>query len=152
MTHAPPPNRWHRAAEFIVWHLPPLLVRDTERVVLNLATGTVGITSLLALREPGTIADALSIPLLILWSVTLIIGAILVIVGMSRGFRVVERAGLMLTALGCTTYALALFGSESTRAKIVGVLFLAIAAAKVVRLLVSWVIGSTVTQPEGDTQ
>lgn len=153
MTHSPPPGRGQRLAEAIVWHLPPLLIRDTERVVLNLATGTVGVTSLLVLRESGTIADTLSVPLLILWSVTLIIGAVLVIVGMSRGFRVVERAGLMLTAIGCATYALALFGSGSPRAQIVGVLFIAIAAAKVIRLLVSWVIGSSVASPvEGDPQ
>lgn len=152
MSNIPTAGRGQRAAEWIVWHLPTLLVRDTERVVLNLATGTVGVTSLLALREPGTIADTLSIPLLVLWSVTLIIGAVLVLVGMSRGFRVVERAGLMLTALGCATYALALFGSDSTRAKIVGLLFIAIVLAKVIRLLVSWVVGATVAEPEGDAQ
>ena len=145
MTHSPPPSRGQKAASAIVRHLPGPLVRDTERVVLNMATGTVGFTSLLALREPGTIAEVLPIPLLVLWSVTLIIGAVLVLLGMSRGYRTVERAGLMLTAIGCVTYASALFSVGGARAQIIGGLFLAIAAAKVVRLLVSSATNAAVT-------
>lgn len=105
--------------------------------MLNLATGTVGLTSLLALREPGTIAEVLPVPLLVLWSVTLIIGAILVLLGMTQGWRTVERAGLMLTALGCFTYGSALLSVGGARAQIIGVLFYGIAATKVVRLIVS---------------
>jgi hypothetical protein len=52
---------------------------------------------------------------------------------------VVERAGLMLTALGCFVYSMALFGGDGIRAKIIGILFLAIALAKLIRLLVSTV-------------
>jgi hypothetical protein len=122
-----------------------MLVRDTERVMLNVATGTVGLLSLLAIEEPGTIADVLPLPLLILWSVTLIIGAVLVLLGMWRGYRTVERAGLMLTAIGCITYASALFSVGGARAQIIGWLFVAIAATKVVRLLVSSAANATVT-------
>lgn len=145
MTQPPSPSRGQRLALAIVPRLPVLLVRDTERVVLNLATGTVGFTSLLALREPGTIATVLPFPLLVLWSVTLMIGAAMVLLGMSRGYRILERAGLMLSAIGCVTYAAALFSVGGARAQIIGVLFLAIAAANLLRLLASSASNATVT-------
>jgi hypothetical protein len=135
--HPPDLTRSQKAAFWIVDRMPKVLIQDTERVVLNVATGSIGVTSLLALREPGTIAEVLSIPLLVLWSVTLILGSIFVLIGMTKSFRVVERAGLMLTSIGCATYASALFSVGGVRAQIIGIVFIGIALAKVIRLIVS---------------
>lgn len=134
--HAPL-SRSQRWAMAVVLRLPGPLIRDTERVMLNAATGVVGVTSLLALREPGTIARVLVVPLLVMWSATLIAGSLCVLVGMFKGYRTVERAGLMLSGIGCLTYASTLFSVGGPRAQIVGVLFLLIAATKGIRLLTS---------------
>lgn len=131
-------TRGQRFSQAIVSHLPVPLIRDTERVMLNVATGVVGILSLLALGEPGTISDALAVPLLLMWSATLIVGAVLTLVGIFRSRRPLERSGMMLTAIGCLIYA-ATLSNGGPRAQIVGALFLAIALTKVIRLLTSTV-------------
>lgn len=133
----PAPTRAQRFAQTVVAHLPAPLIRDTERVMLNAATGIVGVTSLLALQEPGTIAVILPAPLLVMWSATLIAGSVFVLYGMFRARRPIERAGLMLTGIGCLIYAAALFSVGGPRAQIIGGLFLLIAATKGIRLLTS---------------
>ncbi|WP_030526597.1 hypothetical protein [Phycicoccus jejuensis] len=135
--HGPPLTRAQRFALAVTTRLPGPLVLNPERIMLNVAMIVVGITSLLALGEPGTIARVLSVPLLIMWSVTLLAGGTLVLFGMLRAHRTVERGGLMLVGLGCLTYAATLFGSPGARAQIVGGLFLAIALVQLVRLLAS---------------
>ena len=134
MTHL---SRFQRFALAVVRKLPGPLIREPERVMLNIATGIVGVASLLVLAQPGTIARVLSVPLLVMWSVTLILGCLLTVVGMFRSFRATERAGLMLTAIGCAIYASALFSVGGARAQIIGYMFLAIAATKILRLLIS---------------
>lgn len=137
MTENPTLSRSQRFAVAVVGRLPSAIIRDTERVMLNAATGVVGFTSLIALGEPGTIAKVLPLPLLVAWSVMLMAGALLTLVGIFRSLRLTERAGMTLTGLGCLVYASALFTEGSARGQIIGGLFLAIAATKALRLLVS---------------
>ena len=134
---APSLTRAQRFSLAVVRRLPAPLIRETERVMLNVATGVVGLTSLVALNEPGTIARVLPVPLLLMWSVTLIAGSVFVLFGMFRGYRAIERAGLMLTGIGCLVYAVCLFSVGGARAQIVSYLFVAIAATKLIRLLAS---------------
>lgn len=147
--HPPQLNRSQRVAVAIVRRLPSPLIRDTERVMLNVGTGLVGVISLLALAEPGTISDVLAMPLLILWSVTLIAGGILTLAGIFQSWRAVERGGMMLTGIGCLIYAAALFSVGSARAQIIGVLFLCIAATKAIRLLTSTAGAVAASVPQG---
>lgn len=133
----PPATRTERFSMWLVHRLPNTLVREPERVMLNVATGVVGILSLLVLAQPGTIATVLPVPLLIMWSITLIVGALMTVSGMFRSSRITERSGLMLTAIGCIIYAFSLFSVGNARGHIIGYLFLAIALTKVLRLLIS---------------
>lgn len=146
------PTMTQRVAVAIVSRLPVILVRETERIMLNVAIAAVGITSLMALREPGTIAEVLPRWLLIEWSATLIAGGGLTLLGMVRSQRLVERAGIALKGLGCLTYAGALFSIGSGRAQVIGVLFLAISAAAAIRLLSSTAANAAVTTRTGDEQ
>lgn len=146
------PTVTQRIAVAVVSRLPVILVRETERIMLNLAIAAVGITSLMALREPGTIAELLPRWLLVEWSVTLIAGGCLTLLGMVRSLRLVERAGLALKGLGCLTYAGALFSIGSGRAQVIGFLFLAISAAAAIRLLSSTAGNAAMTTPPGGGQ
>lgn len=145
------PSRWTNIAWAIVRRLPAPLVRETERVMLNASLGLVGLVSIFLIDEPGALPAVLNPPLLFVWSASLIAGAGLVLVGMWRGWRTIERAGLMLTGIGSFAYGLALLALDDTsifdsdRAHILAIPFFGMAIAKALRLLVSSVTNAAGT-------
>lgn len=138
-------SRSQRIAVQMTKHLPPIIVRDTERVVLAAGVTVTGVGSLLAVQDPGTLGKVLPIGLLIEWSVTLMLGGVLTIFGMVTARRLYERAGLMLTAIGSLTYAFALAFIGSPRTAIVSALFFAICLGCLIRLAASTVANVIVT-------
>lgn len=140
-------TRWQRIAIWLTGHLPPTLVRETERVVLAAGITCTGIGSLLATSTPGTIATVLPVWLLVEWSLTLIVGGVFTLIGMFTGRRTVERAGITLTGLGAVTYAGALAYVGGPRAWIVALLFLAVSLAALIRLASSTAANATVNPP-----
>lgn len=142
-----PPDDATRVQRFciaVTRRLHPLLVREPERVVLAAAIFLVGVASLLATQQPGTIAAVLPTWVLVEWAVTLTLGGAFTLAGMFIGRRLLERCGLALTVIGAFTYAAALVSQGGPRAWIVALAFLGITTCSCIRLAVSTAVHATV--------
>ncbi len=142
MTHRPEDMTWsQRAAAGLVNKLPPILVRETERIGLSFGFICVGLISILNINQRQAIVNGdLSKAAVLNWSIMLIMGGSLTIWGMVASSRLIERAGITLSMIGCLIYAVVVLIIGTTISSlVVGVLFLALFAIKLIRLLVSTV-------------
>ena len=130
-------NPMQRMAIRVTRLLPPVWIRETERIGLSLGFIVVGVSSLMTLDEPSAFTRVYDAFIVIMWSATLIIGGVLTIWGMHFGLRLTERAGITLAGIGCATYGITLMSLGGGRSMLVGALFIILALIKVVRLLVS---------------
>lgn len=136
---APQSFKWYQKIALVVTNvMPRVLIQETERVGLSLGFIVVGVLSLMTLEDRNSLFVALYNDFVIFcWSVMLISGGMLTLVGMTRGLRITERAGIALAGLGCLTYGLTLAIYGDGRAKVTGALFLILFLIKVIRLLAS---------------
>jgi len=123
-----------RISLWLINRLPPILVRETERVILSITVTLVGLTSLMATSESGSVSRVLPRWALIEWSITLLLGGAFTLVGMFRGKRMIERVGIALTAVGSITYAATLMAIGPVRGKVIALVFFAIAFACLIRM------------------
>ena len=130
-------NLVQRMAIRVTRLLPPVWIRETERIGLSLGFVVVGVSSLMTLDAPSPFTYAYAKYIVIMWSATLIVGGVLTIWGMHFGLRLTERAGITLAGIGCATYGITLIALGGGRSMLVGALFIVLALIKVVRLLVS---------------
>ncbi len=135
------PTRPQRLSVWVVSHLPRVLVADTERVGLSLAFIAVGSQSLI--NASRTVAvNGVPLTSILMWSISLIIGGIFTIWGMSTGQRTVERFGLVLSAWGCATYGVTVLNVTDNRSGwIVGCMFILLCVIKLLRLVISTASG-----------
>ena len=118
--------------------LPPVLVRETERVGLSTAFIGVGLLFLLSLPPHADYPSHFPSWLAVELAATFILGGVLTIYGMATARRAQERAGMLLAAFGCLSYSLAIFAvAHHPRQFVLGVLFLILFLVKVIRLMVS---------------
>lgn len=140
-----------RLSLWLARRLPPQLMADTERIGLSLAFIAVGILSIIssAAEKPTGLVEATVPPIAYYeWTITLIAGGVLTIIGLWIGHRWTERFGVMLAGTGCLTYGLALLGwASNPRQYISGVLFLLLALVKLIRLVVSTAAAASSEEP-----
>jgi hypothetical protein len=141
-----------KLAFWVLEHSPPLLVAETERVGLSVGFIGVGIISILNINErPAFGSETVNHALIINWACTLILGGICTIWGMNKSNRTVERAGLLLSMIGCITYAIvAIFAGTTLTALVVATLFLALGGIKFIRLMISSATRSNAARVNGD--
>ena len=120
----------------VVRKLPPVFIRETERIGLSAGFIVIGVTSLMALHDQGPL-DGVPLWAFIEWSLTLILGGLFTLWGMFTSQRLVERLGLGLSAVGTFTYGCAAITTGYPRATIIGFFFLFLTVVKVTRLMVS---------------
>lgn len=131
-------TRLQRLSLWVVNHLPRIVVTDTLQVALAFAWVCVGAGSLMTLSEPSVIQRALYwTALRVEWSVTFIVGGTAQIWGLQRESRMWERCGLALSAIGTTTYALALVANGKPAGYVVAGAFVMFSAAYLIRLMAS---------------
>lgn len=137
-----------RASVWLIRHIPPPLVSDTERIGLSLAFVAVGGLSTIFLINQDIRPALYPVWMVYSWTIALIIGGSFTIVGIWRGSRQVERFGMMMAAIGCLTYGTGNIsaGLEGgpRRLLITGILFVLFAVIKVIRLAASTAASATV--------
>jgi hypothetical protein len=130
-------NPMQRIAIAVTKRLPPIFIADTERIGLSLGFVVIGAVSLSTLDNPSVFTNTYAKYIVVLWSITLIVGGVLTIWGMYFGKRLTERAGITLAGIGCATYGITLIIGGGGRSILVGALFVVLAIVKAIRLLVS---------------
>ena len=132
-------TRVQRAALWVVDRLPQSVVSDTERVGLSLGFIGTGILSLMTLSDENSVFTKTYPDLSIIgWSIMLLMGGILTIWGMEKSHRAMEMMGVGMAGLGCLIYSVTLLWLGDGRSKVVGILFLALAAIKGLRILIAF--------------
>lgn len=131
-----------RLSTAIVRRLPPVVIRDTERLGLSLSFIFLAVASATAAftqRNVGRVESIVPPWVYLEWSATLFAGGVLTIWGMLISHRLLERTGVLLSGIGCATYGLALISTAhgDPRTWVVGVLFLILTVVKTIRLLAS---------------
>lgn len=91
--------------------------------------GLVGIPLVLNGAEPNTISTVLPDPLVRLWAINLVVGSLLVLVGLGRGWQGVEKSGLSLLASACVAYAIVILYVAGTTAAFAAAILVAFGAA-----------------------
>lgn len=133
MTHNLPWSQ--RVSAAIIHRLPRIFLADPERVGLSIAFICVGIVSLANMERDSVVFTSAAI---LNWSATLILGGIFTILGMGLGKRLLERAGITLSMLGCLLYSGVAFSYGQTFATaVIAVMFLCLGMIKMIRLLIS---------------
>ena len=128
-----PRHSWARRV--LAW-LPLPLAQSPERVVLNFACIMLG-TSALFIPGRGSMVGFWPDWVAPVWGLAMIIGGCAVIAGMQRHKTTLERLGYRLVGPACFAFGvsvLVVFGLDAVRT---GVIFLAFALAKAIRMLVS---------------
>lgn len=110
-----------------------------ERLLLNFALALIGVGGLLEAPRPDGLLAHWPTWFGYYWSAAMLVGGCSALVGIVKGWRTAEWLGYVLIG-GATLIGgiatLVIFGTAGTRS---GILFLAIAAAKGIRLLLSYV-------------
>ena len=118
-----------------VRRLPAAFVSAPERVVLNAAFVLVGFSGIIPPR--GNVLDAMPQFLLVSWALSMMVGGSSVLYGMFRGSRSAERLGYILIAYGALVYGLFTLGVRGLVGIPIGILFIGICIAKIIRLIIS---------------
>jgi hypothetical protein len=134
-------RRRHRIAVRLLTFLPSIVLHAPERVALKVACVIIGVISLWRPPPAGSIAAISPRHIVVEWSIGFIVGGVLTLVGMYLRRGVIERAGLAFFAFGSVWFAAAaiVWG----RGFAVAVIFSMIAAASLIRLVLSSVVRKT---------
>jgi CHASE2 domain-containing sensor protein len=127
-------------AAWLMRHLPRTIAVHSERVIINGAVALIGLAVLVG-NHDGALNRLWPFPLYE-WAVTMLVGGVAVLIGMFRDKRSIERLGLILVAVGSLFYAGLLLYAFGSSAIFTAIIFVAIAAAKTIRLVVGSAIRS----------
>lgn len=132
-------SRRERLAALLAKQLPLKLAAEPERVLVNLICAFVGLAALVSRSSsivwPASIAQA--------WAVTMVVGGLCALVGYwadnggRKWTQPLGRAGFLALLIAATAYGVQLINVFGWRGVPVGGAFIAIGAAKGIRLLLS---------------
>jgi len=128
----------------VLVHIPRPLAENPERVLVNVACVLIGIAGLASIR-PGSLLALWPLWVSYAWSAVMLTGGLCGLVGYWRGKLPLQRLGMMLIAMACFTYAIALLTVFVGTGFFPAMIFIALGVAKVIRLLVTSVYRSTVS-------
>jgi uncharacterized membrane protein HdeD (DUF308 family) len=131
MTH--PPGDW---AGRILLRLPFPLAKTPERVLINLACSMLGLAALLRVR-PDSILATFPWWVAYEWGAFMFLGGIFALYGYWRERMSIERLGYLLVCFACLFYGIVVIARFGWAGVFPGGIYLAIAASKIVRLLVT---------------
>lgn len=129
------------AASWLLRHLPETIAVNPERVLINVGVILIGLSVLLGERSP--VLNRLWPFPLYEWGAIMVGGGVTVLVGIARRKRTLERLGMILVAAGCLLYAVLLMVVIGWPGVFTAIIFLAIAAAKIIRLVVTSAVRSS---------
>lgn len=133
---------------WLVRHIPEPILASPERVFLNFACALLGAAALVS--EPQQLLALWPWWAVYEWAAALFLGGVFALVGYWREKRPLARLGYLLLMMSCAIYGVAVlivFGWDGVRT---GVIFLGIAVAKFVRLLLGTAIRNAVLQAGRD--
>lgn len=120
----------------LVRMLPPALVAEPERVVLNFAFILIGIGAYFS-NDAGSVVSHWPIWVLVYWGLSMVIGGTSVLYGLFRGDTTVERLGYLLVGPACLIYAVTVAFVRGLPGTPVAIVFLALAVTKAIRMVIS---------------
>jgi uncharacterized membrane protein HdeD (DUF308 family) len=114
--------------------LPEVIAVNPERSLINAACALMGLSALVQ-RSP--VWAHLWPFAQYEWGAAMLGGGVAALIGMCAGQRTIDRLGLLLITAASLVWAVVLVVEYGPRAVLTSLIFLALAAAKVVRLLVT---------------
>lgn len=127
--------RHDRLVRWTVRHIPPPIVASPEQALINFACVLIGISGLSGAR-PGSLLALWPRWVAYEWSAAMLIGGTCALVGYWRGKWSVARLGYLLIGVASTIYAVGVIVVLGFQGLAVAIIFLGIAFAKFVRLVV----------------
>lgn len=131
-------TRWYPSL-WMAKFLPQPLAAAPERVLINFACAVVGLARLVSTSQsnlwPAEVGNA--------WATLMFLGGLAALIGYWRGSgrqlpaSSLERVGYLTIGLAALAYAVALIIEYGWSGAFVGAIFIGIAAAKAIRLVVS---------------
>lgn len=133
--------RAHLSA-WLLDHIPERVAAAPERVLINAACALIGLATLVGLLvgdgpRPSSLLALWPAWLSYEWAAAMILGGACALAGYMRGRRSVERIGYMVLGAATTLFAISALIVFGWRGVFVAVLYLGIAASKLIRLLVT---------------
>lgn len=135
----------HSWALRVLAHMPLPLAQSPERVVLNFAVATIGVSALFV-RRPGSLLDLWPEWVSPVWALTMVAGGVAVLAGMFLRNTTLERLGYLLVGTSTLLYGVSTIVVFGLQAMSTGLIFLGIAASKAVRMLVSSAARDTILE------
>jgi hypothetical protein len=143
-----------KARQSSIWvtnRLPIAVVAEPERAFICFASVVIGISIVVPYTHSGSMASLMPFWLMVEWAATLFVGGVGKFIGIQTSIhaqlredarkimlgRSLERWGAVLIAIGCLTYAGAVYRFVGLGGWVSIVLFAALAGANILRLLVS---------------
>lgn len=142
-------TRTARVVRFLVRHIPTPILASPERVLINFACILIGLAGLLGAR-PGSLLALWPRWVAYEWAAAMLVGGLCALVGYWREKRPLARLGYLLIGVASAVYAvgvIVVFGWQGLSS---GVIFLGIAVAKAVRLLVGSAIRNAILEAAPD--
>lgn len=130
------PSWGERLAARTLRFIPEWLALEPERVLINAACVVIGVLALAQDPRPDSVVAAWPVWLRVEWALGMAVGGFLVVYGFVRKRRV-GRVGLLSVALCSLFYVGSSFLNFGLDRFLVAIIFLFIALAKLLRLLVS---------------
>ena len=132
-----------RVIRWLVLHIPEPVLTAPERVLINFACAAIGLSGLIGAR-PGSLLALWPRWVVIEWAAAMFLGGLFALVGYWAGRRSMARLGYLLIGIASVVYgvaALVVFGWEALA---VALIFLGVAVAKGIRLLVGSAIRNSI--------
>lgn len=114
---------------------PNPILEDPERVLINAACVLIGLGALLTVR-PGSLLALWPRWVAVEWAVAMLVGGACALFGFLRGKRSMARLGYLLIAAASVVYGVGVMIVFGWQGLPPGLIFIGLAAAKVIRLLV----------------
>lgn len=141
----------HSVAMWLTKRLPVFLILEPERVFIGFAAFVIGLTAFWFPARSASLQDSYNAWYVLLWGITLIVGGLAKMTGLYMSAHVregkskeyeltarsLERMGASLIALGASIFASVMINAYGFNAAITVILFIALAAANTVRVIIS---------------
>lgn len=134
-----------RVVHWLVRHIPEPLMAAPERVLINFACLLIGISGLIAVR-PGSLLALWPRWVAYEWAAAMLVGGACALFGYWTGRISVARLGYLLICFASLTYGVAVLVVFGKQGAATGVIFLGIAVAKALRLLLGSAIRAAIIE------
>lgn len=134
-------QRFDRAVTLVARWEPVRSIAELgpERLLINFACALIGLGGLIEPAEPGSLLAQWPRWFAYEWSAAMLVGGLSALWGIVAGGRVREWVGYVCIGAAASVYGVAIILTEHSLASArIGGLFLAIAVAKAIRLLVNY--------------